>query len=218
MSSADSIVRAASVAGDAVASMFGRDCEVAVHDLRNPAHSLVHLANGHVTGRTIGSPIRDLILRVIPSLKEDESVLDAYQTVLESGAHLKSTTAIIRDDDGTPVVAFCINHDTDRLERAVAVVSELVTVSESHGKQVDMQTSFDDAGEVLETLVGNVIREFGTNGNRLNKGERLQVIEFLEAKGAFRLKGSVTMVAQGLGVSEPTIYRYINQVQENKAI
>ncbi len=213
MSSAEAILRAARVAADAVASMFGRDCEVAVHDLRNPTQSLVYLANGHVTGRSIGSPIRDLILTVIPSLDEGQSVLGGYETLLESGARLKSTTAIIRDDDGTPVVAFCINLDTARLETAISALGDFVSVSEP-AKEAGIQVSFDDATGVLETLVGNVVGEFGVSGTRLSRAERLQVVEFLEAKGAFRIKGSVALVARRLGVSEPTVYRYIAHVEE----
>lgn len=216
MSSAESILRAACVAADAVASMFGRDCEVAVHDLRNPTHSLVHLANGHVTGRVIGSPIRDLILRVIPSLEEGENVLGGYRTVLDNGARLKSTTAVIRDDDGTPVVAFCINYDTNRLDKAMVAIGELTGVSDAGAEQADLQVPFDDAAGILETLVENVIREFDVDPARLTKDERLQIVEFLEAKGAFRLKGAVALVAGRLGVSEPTVYRYINQVQEKE--
>ena len=196
--------------------MFGRDCEVAVHDLRNPTHSLVHLANGHVTGRSLGSPIRDLILTVIPSLEEGENVLGGYETVLESGARLKSTTAIIRDDDGSPVVAFCINYDTTRLQTTASALQEFVSATQS-ARNIELQASSDDAADVLETLVGNVIREFGVSGTRLSRAERLHVVEFLEVKGAFRIKGSVALVSRRLGVSEPTVYRYIARVQARSA-
>lgn len=216
MSSAEPLLRGASIAADAVASMFGGDCEVAVHDLRNPTQSLVYLANGHVTGRSLGSPIRDLILTVVPSLEEGENVLGGYETVLESGARLKSTTAIIRDDDGTPVVAFCINYDTTRIQSAVSTLGDFVSASQP-AHEAEMQVSFDDATGVLQTLVGNVIGQFGVSGTRLSRAERLQVVEFLEAKGAFRIKGSVALVAQRLGVSEPTVYRYITRVQEHRS-
>ena len=216
MSSAESLLRGACVAADAVASMFGRDCEVAVHDLRNPTHSLVHLVNGHVTERSLGSPIRDLILTVIPSLEEGENVLGGYETVLESGARLKSTTAIIRDDDGSPVVAFCINYDTTRMRRTASALQEFVSATQP-ARSLELQVSSDDAADVLETLVGNVIGEFGVSGTRLSRAERLQVVEFLEVKGAFRIKGAVALVSRRLGVSEPTVYRYIARVQAQGA-
>ena len=39
-----------------IASQFGPDCEVVIHDLKTnePEHSIVYIENGHVTGRGIG--------------------------------------------------------------------------------------------------------------------------------------------------------------------
>jgi len=47
-----------------IAEMFGKKCEVLIHDFRNPQHSIVAIENGHVTGRKIGDPITDLALSV----------------------------------------------------------------------------------------------------------------------------------------------------------
>ena len=39
-----------------LASQFGPDCEVVIHDLKTaePAHSIVYIVHGHVTNRDIG--------------------------------------------------------------------------------------------------------------------------------------------------------------------
>ena len=39
-----------------LASQFGPECEIVIHDLKtnDPEHSIVHIENGHVTGRGIG--------------------------------------------------------------------------------------------------------------------------------------------------------------------
>lgn len=47
-----------------IAEMFGKKCEVLIHDFRNPQHSIMAIENGHVTGRKIGDPITDLALSV----------------------------------------------------------------------------------------------------------------------------------------------------------
>jgi len=38
---------------DGIATMFGKNCEVVLHDLRNLERSIVAIANGHVTGRIL---------------------------------------------------------------------------------------------------------------------------------------------------------------------
>jgi len=45
-----------------IAEMFGKKCEVLIHDFSNPQHSIIAIENGPVTGRKIGDPITDLAL------------------------------------------------------------------------------------------------------------------------------------------------------------
>ena len=37
-----------------LAQTFGQDCEVVLHDLDCPEHSVVHVENPYVTGRKVG--------------------------------------------------------------------------------------------------------------------------------------------------------------------
>lgn len=198
---------------DAVGAMFGRDCEVAVHDLRVPTRSLVHLVNGHVTGRKLGSPIRDLIVRVIPSLAEGEEVLAGYETVLDNGARIKSSTVILRDDNGEPVAALCINYSTARIALALETLSDLIAVPEQESPSGSAASTqhLSDASNFLKTIVENVVAPYAGRARPMSKAERLDVVEFLHAKGAFHIKGSIALVAERLGVSSPTVYRYIEQ-------
>ena len=205
------VLNAARNIADSIAAMFGRDCEVAVHDLRVPTHSLVYLVNGHVTRRQLGAPIRDLLRRVIPSLEEGQEVLAGYQTILDDGSRIKSSTVILRDESGDPVAALCINYNTARLASAVEALSEMVTVPEDEGPDAPGAGNLDDPSDFLKTIVGNVIAPYAGRTRRMSKEERLDVVGFLNSKGAFRIKGSVAMVAAQLGVSAPTVYRYIEE-------
>ena len=50
---------------DMIAGTFGRDCEVAVHDLEHPERSVVYVANGSVTGRKEGQSFDHLVKNVL---------------------------------------------------------------------------------------------------------------------------------------------------------
>ena len=52
---------------------LGADCEVVLHDLDNPAHSVVYVENPSVTGRKVGESFDQLVRQVILSddLKEN---------------------------------------------------------------------------------------------------------------------------------------------------
>jgi predicted transcriptional regulator YheO len=39
-----------------IAEMFGSTCETLVHDMGVPTHPILSIYNGHISGRTVGSP------------------------------------------------------------------------------------------------------------------------------------------------------------------
>ena len=56
-----------------IASQFGPDCEVVIHDLKTsePEHSIVYIVNGHVTNRDIGDgPSSAVLMRSVIRRKE----------------------------------------------------------------------------------------------------------------------------------------------------
>ena len=213
----DLLVASACRIADAVGRTFGPDCEVAVHDLRRPTRSLVHLVNGEVTGRQLGSPIRDLIYRVLPDMDIEQGGLFNYSTVLEDGRRLKSSTCLIRNEGGDPLVAFCINLDVTRLESALAGLTALTHLDDASPMPgsggADTEPQQIEIGDILRHLVINIARPAGRDPAGLSKNEKLAVVDFLDKKGAFRIRGSVQMVAKELATSEPTIYRYIDEVR-----
>lgn len=42
---------------DMLGATFGQDCELILHDLADPEHSVVYVVNGSVTGRKVGQGI-----------------------------------------------------------------------------------------------------------------------------------------------------------------
>ena len=87
-----------------LAAQFGDNCEVVVHDLaRNVAESsIVHIENGHITGRKVGDGPSGAVLNAIRH--QDGPLADrlSYLTKTDSGRILKSSTIYINDDSGKP--------------------------------------------------------------------------------------------------------------------
>ena len=48
--------------------------------------------------------------------------------------------------------------------------------------------------------------------DRLNQDEKMEIMEILDRKGVFLLKGSVSFVAKELHSSEASIYRYLGKL------
>ena len=99
---------------EGIANTFGKNCEVVLHDLRQPEKSIIAIKNSHVSGRKVGGPIiggpaEDKGLQIIYDRAEKESVVSNYMTRTANGRSLKSTTMLFRNDKGKPIVALCIN-------------------------------------------------------------------------------------------------------------
>lgn len=97
---------------DMIARTFGKDCEVVLHDLTQPRNSVVYAVNGHVTGREIGQSFDHLITHVLLSKDFKDDVSANYSFRTGDGTLIRSSTALIKNEDGVAVGAVCINLDT----------------------------------------------------------------------------------------------------------
>jgi len=97
---------------ETIALTFGKGCEVVIHSLEDLGKSIVKIFNGEVTGRVLGAPITDMGLKVASkAVDTTESVIGPYFSKTKTGKPLKTTTMIIRNDEGTPIGFLCINFD-----------------------------------------------------------------------------------------------------------
>ena len=66
---------------------------------------------------------------------------------------------------------------------------------------------------LVDSMLNSAISKQSTPVNRMQRDERLEVVSELENTGFFLLKGGIAAAAERLGVSEPTIYRYLVKVR-----
>ena len=201
----------------ALGATLGRDCEVVLHDLSHPRTSVVMIENAHVTGRKVGDGIRDLIIGVLRSEKFGKDALVNYTTRLKDGRRLKSTTVVIRDEKEQVIGALCLNFDLSRLLQTAALLDEMTTTFEL-AEPTDTEVEIDrkDVMSILSELIDNAATEIGIPAAAMDRQSRLRLVDFLDEKGAFLVKGSVDLVGQALGVSRFTVYNYIDETRASR--
>lgn len=212
------LIRALESIGDGIARTFGANCEVVIHDLRRPHESVVRIFNSQVTGRTVGAPIRDLIIRVFRDEKFRDGVLANYKGEAPDGRTLKSTTVLVRDERDEPIAALCINFDISLLHASSSLLESFLVMDDL---PVPEDTEVEVPGDVwqtLEHLVDRVISSTGLTPSSMQTEDRRKVVGFLAEKGAFLIRGSVDYVATKLGVSKFTIYNYIDQSKAGEVV
>ncbi|WP_373213853.1 transcriptional regulator [Ruminococcus sp. 5_1_39BFAA] len=195
-----------------LASEFGPDCEVVIHDLKtnDPEHSIVYIVNGHVTGRNIGDGPSDAVFDVIRQKnKKSGEPADhpGYLMKTSDGKILKCSTSYIRDDDGSLHYVFGINYDITKLTMIESALHNLVTPQNKEEKPKQITHNVND---LLNRLIEESVALVGKPVALMNKEDKVTAIQFLNDSGAFLITKSGDKVANYFGISKYTLYSYID--------
>lgn len=197
----------------AMGATMGRQCEVVLHQWTGEISTVIAIANGEVTGRTIGSPATDLLVEVMDTLEsggDGEEMLLNYRSETPEGRILKSSTVLIRDVDQV-IGALCINQDiTDDL----AYLAKLKNLTETGSAK--KETHLSDAESFMESMIDRAIAKNDKPLPYWEKEDRLQVVAELEKRNVFSIRGAVSVLAGKIKVSKFSIYNYIEEVRTNK--
>jgi predicted transcriptional regulator YheO len=202
-----------SVVADAIAGMFGAQCEVVVHDFKDLSCSIVKIVNGHVTGRYVGGCMTDFGLKM---LKQDDStnLFLNYATVTGAGRQLKSSTLLFRDEDGKPAAALCINVDaTEMIHYSRLIQTFFSPAAQPPPGEGHVETFQEDIGATLQEAARKTLEKTAIPISSMKKEDRLKIVAELEDRGFFLIKGSVNYLARKLRISKFTIYGYLEEAR-----
>ncbi|MGI2259554.1 helix-turn-helix transcriptional regulator [Shewanella sp. GXUN23E] len=196
---------------DGIAAMYGEHTEVVLHslDVRDP--SVVKIANGHITGRSVGAPITNLAML---KLKTGQDVSASYLTKCANGKTLRSTTTVIRNGQNRAIGLLCINSDMDAPLQSVlrsmmpdSMVSPEVTQSpEVFARNID---------EALHSTIDGVAADVRGNSDIPQSKKSREIVTQLYELGIFELKDSAQVAATRLDISVHSIYRYLREIKAN---
>ena len=194
-----------------IAAMLGPNCETIVHDMTRPGHPILAIYNGAVTGREIGSTadIFGDIGDYDPALYRNRDYLN--QLVLtRDGRMIKSSTFNVSGSEFW--FALGINIDMTGFLRAQQALSELTATS---GEL--QETMMQDARSQLEELLRECVSAVGKDISEMGKSDRMRIIRMLMKRRAFSYQKAVAIVAERLGVSRYTVYKYIHEMEQENA-
>lgn len=200
---------------ESIGALFGRNCEIVIHDLAFPQSSVVKVVNGGVTGRKVGQGIRDLVISVLLSDKYSNDMLANYRSLSSNNEKvIKSSTALIRDQNGKPIGAFCINFDITNFLTLQPQLNELTYTTDVQPNETRLEDLPQDVMQVVDLIIEQSIQSVAKPIESLSKNERMEIVEFLDEKGVFLIKGGIEKVASALRVSRYTIYSYLDNLKQ----
>ena len=109
----DRYIQVANVLGQ----MFQNILEVVVHDFKDLDKAIIHIMNGHISGRSLGGPVSELNMHRLLGEDQFPDELVNYTSHNHRGQSLKSSSVAIRDQEGKIIGAFCLHFDISQFEQ-----------------------------------------------------------------------------------------------------
>jgi predicted transcriptional regulator YheO len=189
----------------AVAKLLHPHAEVIIHDLTSGKIS--HIFNAFSRRRVGDSSMTD----IDSDISLDDDVSGPYRKVNYDRKQLRSVTAVLRDDTGTPYGLFCINYDVSVLAGLVDLAASFLDVTEIDEKPQALFAS--DFKESANTILDSFLRERQLSIAALSTQEIVELIGEMDKGGVFALRNSMNYVCELLSLSRATIYKYLRRVR-----
>lgn len=209
---------------EVLGATLGSHTEVVLHDLRHPEESIIHITNGHLSGRRVGGPViggpqpmNSAFFRALqtPQLKSNAFV--NYRTEARGQQRsFRSSSIIFRNRAGRPIAGLCINIDLTPFEHIYRLSREMLFVDgvvDEGGRAVQAEESTQDIDSFVQQIIRDALLRIGKPVEQLDRTDKIEAVRLMNDRGLFLIKGVVARVAELLGVSKYTLYNYIDQVR-----
>ena len=197
---------------DFLAEVFGDDAEVVLQDVSDFNNSVISIRNNHISGRKLGAPATNLVLKVMNGNFTDKNYVTNYRGVSAVGKVVRSSTYFIKDDKNVVVGMLCINIDIDKLVQLKNHLDGILKQPEEIFEKTTERFSVSAEGLASDSIE-TILEESGISPERMSQEEKMEVVYKLDKNGVFLVKGSICKVASVLNVSNATIYRYLSKIR-----
>ena len=115
----------------------------------------------------------------------------------------------------------CVNTDEavfDSLFSAMKKLQETFVKEEINinNENIDSENLTRSIEEVAREAISDVFSTQNVSIDYLKQQDKLNIIEVLYLKGIFLLKGAVVEIAKALGMSEASVYRYVQIIKRQE--
>ena len=209
--------------------VLGPDYEVALHDIDDQGGALVAIANGHISGRSIGQLASEKLLNIIETHEYEHSDFILHQYGMSPNDKiLCSSTMFIKDEEGELVGALCINFDDSRYRELSQKVFNLChpdalvdtnfrfdaskVPSKVAGSRHSKLQSIPD-GSAYDIIVSELKKQ-NLDSKKMSLKDKMNFLSVIDSKGVFLIKGAVKDAAEIFGCSQATMYRHLSRLKE----
>lgn len=211
---------------DFISKVLGKNTEIVLQEVIDEKDSSIIYIKNNISGRKIGSPATDFLLKILQSkkYKEQDYVVD-YSSQTNSGKILSSSSFFIKDNSEKLIGMVCINSDkgdlvelNKLLKKTSNQIQILLKPNESPQQKINHihETLYITSENMIDQTVQSVMGVKPTSDIKLSKKDKLTIVSQLYNRGFFELKDAVAKVAKVFNVSEVSIYKYLQEIKSSK--
>jgi predicted transcriptional regulator YheO len=121
----------------------------------------------------------------------------------------------IKDENGKLIGFLCINYDISELTIARNIINNLTNIIEETDFSEEDESFGNTVNEMLSSIVNKTLESVGKPVAFISKEEKVNIVQMLDEKGVFLIKGAIDYVAKVLCVSRYTVYNYLDETRVN---
>lgn len=203
---------------DILGQMFHNVLEVVVHDFQDLDHAIIHIVNGHISGRSLGGPVSELNMRRLLEEGNFPDELVNYTSRNSRGQQLKSSSLAIRDDKRKIIGAFCLHFDVSQFEQFQKFLDFFVNA------KVDALIGVNDFGasqpydEEIKQEIDAFLIQQGLFASQLTYKNKQDIVHHLFKIGSFKKKGAISVIAKCLQLTRQCVYNYLELAKKRQTL
>ncbi|EIT7497812.1 PAS domain-containing protein [Escherichia coli] len=189
---------------DCLGTFLGEYCEIVLHSFEDLHHSVIHIVNGHVTGRERGAPVTNVALEKLAEFNSTNDMWDVYFS--NNGARpFKSSSSLIVNKNKSPVGMICMNFALDMPLNAF-----IDNFAKSNNYRNESFTH--DINNLVLSHLEPVKNMVYANSGIPSKNKNYEIIRELNSIGLFEFPVTNKIVSSSLGISPNTVYKHLRSL------
>ena len=162
------------------------------------------------------------LVRKLTLEEQDANIYYKLGMEQEGAAGYRHNAFIFKKEDGSLAGIFLISDNfgakkklLSEIENMFNVKMEAAVAPAATGESGLVPVSISSLSRLVRQLLDDL--DIETSGN-LTPNQKIKMIRELRERGAFKLKGAVPIIAQLLNTSIPTVYRYLNRLDQQESL
>lgn len=187
--------------GEAIVRLFPL-AEVVIHNLKTGKIAALY---NNFSKRKVGD---DSLIEELPDYSKLPDCFEIYEKANWDGRRLKSITATLKNQAGTPIGLLCINLDLSSFE----MMHNFLAVWLNAGQKQPRVLFKEDFKEKINRFISTFLKKEKRAMSSLTKEDKQNLVRLLYKEGAFETKNSSKYIAEVLELSRATIYNYLRNI------